>query len=562
MFSVLPAPVSSRTPLPTQRRVLRPRYVIALLVAFAVMAATATAIVSKPRSEAAVLVENFAHALDERNVAAAAALTSYPNAAAQTITQMFDGLGPTGVSSTRMSQYIGLDETSGFFTLDTTWTFGEPRGGDTRQWHFTTQGSTRKLAVGWKISWAPEILAPDLGNGRTVAFTRTDAPAPTVLDASGEPMMSEQAIARVDLDPAAMTDPASTTQQLADVIDVVAPLITSETMLAELAAAQGKPVTAVTLRADDYAVLEDDLRAIPGVTLYTEPRLIAADRRLNSPLLDSLRNVWQQTRDDTAGWAVDVASPDGTSSRKAGFQGPGAPDIASTVDSGVQLAAETAVVSVGTPASIVAITPSTGAVVAVAQNSYANELGTPALNHLYPAGTVSELIDASASMQGSDFSTAARQFGLGTSYSLPGADVVTASLPDGRSRSDQFRSASSSSKQDAMAVTPFGLAEMAAAISRGSAPAPMIVNGRPASVSSDGGPVDPAVLARVRSSMTELDGHTDVRGLGGGNAEDDHWYVATRGDLAFAVLVENAGDADQAVRMTNLLLQEMASPTE
>jgi hypothetical protein len=561
MFSVLPAPVSSRTPLPLRRRSIRPRYVIALLAAFAVMAAMATAIVSKPRSEAAIMVENFTHALDERNVAAAAALTSYPNAAAQTITQMFDGLGPDGTSSTRMSQYIGLDETSGFFTLDTTWTFGEPRGADTRQWHFTTQGSTRKLAVGWKISWAPEILAPDLGNGRTVAYTRTDAPAPKVLDASGEPMMTEQAIARVDLDPAKMPDPASTTQQLADVIDVVAPLITSETMLADLAAAQGKSITAVTLRADDYAVLEDDLRAIPGVALYTEPRLIAGDRRLNSPLLDSLRSVWQQSRDDTAGWAVDVASPDGTSSRKAGFQGPGAPDIASTVDSGVQLAAETAVVSVGTPASIVVMKPSTGAVVAVAQNSYANELGTPALNHLYPAGTVSELVDAAATMQGSDFSTAARQFGLGTSYSLPGADVVTASLPDGRTRSDQFRSASSS-KQDAMAVTPFGLAEMAAAISRGSAPAPMIVGGRPASVSSDGGPVDPAVLARVRSSMTPLAGHPDVRGLDGGNADDDRWYVAAKGDLAISVLVENAGDADQAVRMTDLLLQEMASPSE
>ena len=96
-----------------------------------------------------------------------------------------------------------------------------------------------------------------------------------------------------------------------------------------------------------------------------------------------------------------------------------------------------------------------------------------------------------------------------------------------------------------MSVTPFGLAQMGASIVRGSAPAPMIVNGSPATVSSDGGAVPADVLTRVRSGMSPLDGHPDVRGLDGGNSADDRWYVATAGDLAISVLVENAGDADQ-----------------
>ncbi|MBY6677152.1 penicillin-binding protein [Rhodococcus sp. BP-332] len=545
--------------------VLRSRYVVALLAVFVSLATVASFVVNKPRSEAAVLVDRFVAALDQRDVAAAAALTSYPNAAAHTIGAMFDSMGP-GVSTSRMSQYIGLDDESGFFTVDSTWSFGEPRGQDSREWRVTTQGSTRKLGVGWRISWDPSILAPELRAGGSVRYARTDAPAPRVLDASGAVMMAEQNVASVRLDPSATSDLADTTSRLADVIDVVAPLITSESLQADVAADPGAVITAVNLRADDYAVLEDDLRAIPGVVLYAEPKLIAGDRRLTSPVLDSLRTVWQDSRDATAGWAVEVADTDGETTRLAGFQGPGSPDITSTLDPAVQLAAETAAVSVGTPASIVVMKPSTGAVVATAQNSYANDEGTPAFTGLYPAGTLVDVIQASADRQKIGFSDAARQFGLGTSFDIPGLDAVTASLPDGQSAVDQFRGVSRTSSVSGMTVTPFGLAEMAAAVARGSAPAPMIVGGAPATVSGAGSPVAPAVLTSLRNTLRDnarSEGVSDpsVTGLAGDNG-DDRWFLGTKGDLAFAVYIEDADGTDAAARMTNMLMREMASPSE
>ncbi|PSJ19710.1 penicillin-binding protein, partial [Halomonas sp. ND22Bw] len=83
----------------------------------------------------------------------------------------------------------------------------------------------------------------------------------------------------------------------------------------------------------------------------------------------------QANRDATAGWAVNLVEPNGFPIKQAGFQGPPGPDVAATLDSHAQLAAIEAVVSAGTPAAIVAIRPSDGAILAAAQNKQAIEQG-------------------------------------------------------------------------------------------------------------------------------------------------------------------------------------------
>ncbi len=316
----------------------------------------------EPQSEAENMAAAFVDALNKRDIAAAAAMTTYPNAAAASLTQMFDGLAADGASTSEfeLGQFVDLSDESGFFTLDSDWNFGEGK-----DWQYSTRGSAKKLSVGWRISWEPDVLAPDLLPDNSVSYVRTDAAPPLVFDAAQNVLMNERTINAILLDPAQTPDPAASAAQLADVIDVVAPLITADSMLSELAASAGNSILAVNLRDDDFAVLEDDLRAIPGVVVTQTPKLIAGDRRITSPLLDSLRSAWQQNRDATAGWAVDVVNGDGSLTRQAGFQGPGGPDLHATLDPRIQLAAEEAVVSVGTAASIVAIAPSTGAIVAV-----------------------------------------------------------------------------------------------------------------------------------------------------------------------------------------------------
>lgn len=505
----------------------------------------------EPQSEAENMADAFVGALNDRDIAAAAAMTTYPNAAAASLTQMFDGLAADGASTGEfeLGQFVDLSDEFGFFTLDSDWNFGEGK-----DWQYSTRGSAKKLSVGWRIAWEPDVLAPDLLPDNAVRYVRTDAAPPLVFDSAQNVLMNERTINAILLDPAQTPDPAASAAQLADVIDVVAPLITADTLMSDLAESAGSSILAVNLRDDDFAVLESDLRAIPGVVVTQTPKLIAGDRRITSPLLDSLRSAWQQNRDATAGWAVDVVNADGSLTRQAGFQGPGGPDLHATLDPRIQLAAEEAVVSVGTAASIVAISPSTGAIVAAAQNSYANEQGQIAFSAMYPAGSLSDLLTAG----GVDASSV----GLGVNYAMPGLDAYTGALPSDNSAIERIRTVGNETSE--LSVTPFGLAQLSASIARGASPTPSIVVGQPATADREPGALPPVALENVRTLLQNsahdrgLGGYAGLAGFAGASA-DDRWFLGNRNDLAFAVYIEDAGDDDQAVRMSTKLLDEIDS---
>ncbi|WP_137723129.1 NTF2-like N-terminal transpeptidase domain-containing protein [Prescottella subtropica] len=555
----------------TSRRVRRS---CATALPLAVVAVVAAALVScvGPKSEqsAQSVVAGFVQALNDRDAEAAAALTSYPNAAEDTIEQMFDGLDAKE-SRWSVAQFMELNGDSGFFTVDAAWNFG-----DGKDWSYYTDGGVRKLSVGWRVSWDPSLLAPELGNGRSIRYERTDAAPPHVFDGTGAPLLAEQTINAIVLDPATMPDPAATTDRVAKALEPVAPLVTADSMRQQLAQKPGEQVTAVLLRDQDYQYLEKDLAGIPGVIVDKQPKLITTDRRVSTPLLDPLRTVWQQNRDATAGWAVNVVDHDGTRHQQAGYQGPPGPDIKSTLDSRMQLAAENAVVSAGTPAVIVAIRPSTGAIVFAAQNNQAIEQGPIAFTGLYPAGNSLDLVRRAAAVQAGtdpgnvsdgDLERAGRQLGLGLHYEMPGLDPETAVLTASQSQVDQVMKSRNGTTEQ---VSPFGLAMVAASVARGSVPMPTMVEGQQATADNVEEPLPTDVIEQLRTTMRDdvqkgnasfLKGHPDLVGTAAGN-DTDRWFYGYRGDLAFAVFVADADGGDRAVKMTDLLMKELAKPME
>ncbi|WP_084721739.1 NTF2-like N-terminal transpeptidase domain-containing protein [Rhodococcus marinonascens] len=545
----------------------RKNYVIALSSGVVLAVILGSCVLSKDKSEAQSVVDEFVSALNEGDAAAAAAQTSYPNAAESAIQQMFDGLNPKDTTFD-LTQFMDLGPKTGFFSVAAAWRFGEDK-----EWNYQVQGGVRNLSVGWRISWDPSILAPDMGSGRTVRYDRTDAAPPRVFDATGALLLNEQTINAITLDPATMPDPVATTRRLEEVLEPVAPLVTSDMMMAELAADPHEQVTAVLLRDQDYLYLEEDLN-IPGVIVIKTPKLITADRRITTPLLDPLRNVWQANRDVTAGWAVHLVDPRGTLIPQAGFQGPPGPDIHATIDSHIQLASEEAVVSVGTPAAIVLIQPSTGAVLAAAQNNQAMEEGSIAFEGLYPAGSNLDLVKKAAALQkGVDPSSlsieevdkAGNQLGLGMNWKVPGLDHQTAAFTAEQSGVSKVMNRKSS---DLPAVTPFGMAMVAASIARGSAPTPVIVHGQPGSTEVEAEPLPAHVNDQLRGIMRDsvvrggasyLKGHPDLLAMSGVSG-DDRWVYGSRGDLAFAIFVADADGGDRAIKMTDKLFREMAKP--
>ena len=478
--------------------------------------------------------QRFADALSSGDVQAAADLTSDPAAASTAITAMLDGLNAQGRSFT-------VSENGDAFTLAADWSFG-----DGKQWQYSTEGRVD----GDVIAWDPAVLAPGLAAGSTVRFTPTSGTPAEVRASDGQPIMTQQVVTLVDVQA-----PADTAA-LARLLNPIVPTITAESLGADLGKSDGKPITAVALREQDVEPVRDQLAAVPGVELVQQTRLLTVDRALSSPVLADLTTVWQAQQDESAGWAVQLVNADGTARRLAGQDAAPVPDIDTTLDLRLQTRAEDALASVPQPAAIVALRPSTGAVLAVAQNAPADAQGAIALTGLYPPGSTFKTVTTSAALQAGKVTPdtvlpcpgteniegrqipnddnfdlgsvplhsafahscnttmgrlavslppdalqqAALQFGLGVDYVTPGLTTVTGTVPTAQTPAERVESAIG---QGAVTASPFGMALVAASIANGTTPAPTMIVGKPGVADRSVTPTPADVDAALRSMMRE-----------------------------------------------------------
>ncbi|BDU01334.1 penicillin-binding transpeptidase domain-containing protein [Nocardia sputorum] len=480
----------------------------------------------------------FAEALNSDDIAAAAALTDNPAAASDTLGALYEGLGKDVRFEVRSVGDNG-------FALAATWKLGDD---GKSEWTYTTDGTAHDDGNGWRVKWDPATVAPGLAAG-PLSYSRV-YPAPArILDAAGGELMTEQIVTLVNIAPSADL-PA-----VADLLGPLAPGLSAQSLQAELAAAQGKPVTAITLRETDLAPIRDRLSALPGVTLAPQTRLLTTDKALAAPTLSGLAELWQQSADAHAGWAVRAQTPQGTE-RVAGTDPTPTADIATTLDLGVQRAAEAALAPVAQPAAIVALRPSTGEVVAVAQNAPADAQGPIALTGLYPPGSTFKTVTVSAALQAGSvtpdtvlpcpgtaniegrripndnnfdlgsvplhtafarscnttmgslavrlpadaLTKAAAQLGLGIDYVTPGLTTVTGKVPAAGTSAQRVESAIG---QGQVTASPFGMALVAASIARGAVPAPTLVAGKPGTPDRTPDALPPQVDDQLKAMMRE-----------------------------------------------------------
>ncbi len=124
----------------------RVRRSCAIAVPLGLVAVLAVTLVScvgdKSDASAQSVVTGFVDALNDRDAEAAAELTSYPNAAEESIQQMFDGLDAKE-STWTLAQFMELNGDSGFFTVDAAWNFGEGK-----DWSYFVDGGVRSWPWG------------------------------------------------------------------------------------------------------------------------------------------------------------------------------------------------------------------------------------------------------------------------------------------------------------------------------------------------------------------------------------------------------------------------------
>ncbi|MGH3759562.1 penicillin-binding transpeptidase domain-containing protein [Actinophytocola sp.] len=165
--------------------------------------------------------------------------------------------------------------------------------------------------------------------------------------------------------------------------------------------------------------------------------------------------------------------------------------------------------------------------------------------------------ELAAKLEPSALTDTARRLGLGADFVMSGATTVTGSVPPA---TNVVERAEDGFGQGKVVASPFGMALVASTVAAGTMPTPTLLAGsRTESDTVDPEPVDPQVLTAMHAMMREVTQRTsalapypDVRGKTGtaqfGDGKRAHgWYVGFRDDLAFAILITDAGQSAKAV---------------
>lgn len=512
--------------------------------------------------------------------AAAGRLTDAPRRASAGL-----AAAAAGLSATRVSFEPGAPRPVGAATAAVPFTARWTISGVLRPWTYTGRLAMRKPAHGdWQVHWEPADVHPRLTAGSKLVAERTLPDRAPIRDASGAALFTKADVVAVGIEPKLVKDLPS----LASLLSTTLGVETGPLVAAVKAAKPDAFVPVITLRRSAYEKVKPKIYSAPGTVFQAGTRELApsglapyllgkvgpatADilTKLGPGYLGSdqvgtsgLQAALNPTLTGSAGATIAAVSttdsnvaPDGQTStptqtvldRIAPI--PGKP-VTTTLDRRVQAAADAALANVPQPTAIVAIRPSTGAILADAESPSAPfDIG---LAGRYPAGstfkivTVTSLLErggvpssaalpcpGSVSVDGkiihnensfdlgsvslqtafahscnttfaslaqkldpTDLPTTAKQFGIGSGWTLP-VPVFTGSLPTPADRTEQAVDAIG---QGRVLVSPLSMAVAAAAVARGSTPTPTLVEGKPAVARHPFISPPAAVLRAVRPFM-------------------------------------------------------------
>jgi len=281
-------------------------------------------------------------------------------------------------------------------------------------WTYETHAKlTRGDDDAWVAAWSPTLLAPDLNAAEVLKVQRTPAPRAEVLGAGGVPIIQPRPVNRVGIDKTHVTDPAAqdtSARQLAGVLGM-----NQDDFAAKVAAAGPKAfVEAIVLRDGDPSYDLDKIRLISGVSAIPDTLPLAPSRGFARAILggvgDATAEIVEKSHGAVAagdltglsglerqydaqlrgfpGLTIEASSADGVTVRKLYDHAPvpGTP-LQTTLDIGLQQAAENVLVGVAPASAVVAIRPSTGDVLAAASGDGSKGMSTATLGQFAPGST-------------------------------------------------------------------------------------------------------------------------------------------------------------------------------
>lgn len=271
-------------------------------------------------------------------------------------------------------------------TYDWTWTLPDDAG----TWEYTTTATLTKGEDGWAPQLTPAALGPDLEDGETLAVHAVDPELGTITDRDGTQLYGPRDVKVLGLDKSQL----SADQLDSSARDLAAALGTDADRYAESVAGAGEEafVPALTIRVSDEG--EYDLAKagqVPGFHALEEQRPLAVERDYAPGVLGSLREATAedveksggeiQAGDQVATGGVLAAEQDailGTSGLEivatGGEQERPLHEVApvagttvrTTLDDDLQRRATAAIADEDSPSAVIALSASTGDVLAAA----------------------------------------------------------------------------------------------------------------------------------------------------------------------------------------------------
>jgi hypothetical protein len=522
---------------------------VGVLTAVVVVGAVAMlpACTPKPNGPAPT-AEKFFAALATGDTGTASQLSDKPEEARAALNAAWAGLQATSLDAKILgSKYF---EDTGSVNYRYTWQLPKKR-----TWSYAGQLNMVREEGKWQVRWSATGLHPKLGEHQTFAL-RADPPRrASVNELGGTDILVPGNLYHYELDGGQAGNSLMPTARA--VADALRPF--DDTMdaqrLAEEASSSAKPLELITLRQSDHDRVAPAIGGLPGVVVTPQADLLPTDDNFAPDIVSQVKKAVIDELDGEAGWRVVTVNQNGADVDILNeVPGAPAPSISISLDRNVQDAAQRAVNGQGRKAMLVVLKPSTGEILAVAQNPAADADGPAATTGLYPPGSTFKIITAGAAidrdmatpntmlgcpgqaeigqrvipnyggfdlgvvpmsrafasscnttfaelasrMPPTGLTVAASQYGIGPDYQVEGITTVSGSVPPTVNLAERTEDGFGQGK---VLVSPFGMALAAATVAAGKTPVPTLIEGRQTVVTGDQKPITPLMLDGLRPMM-------------------------------------------------------------
>jgi cell division protein FtsI/penicillin-binding protein 2 len=365
-----------------------------------------------PRPGAEPTVQAFLLAWENGQYATAAGLTTgAPAGVAAALQDAYRDVGAAALTLTMRN--VTQQANSATARFDASVNLG--RGGP--PWNYRGSFHLRRVGSDWKVVWSPALIAPGLRPGLRLAVVSTVPERAQLLDAEGAPLAPLSLVYTVGVVPDHLKDPAQTANGLAKATGLAASQV-----LGWITEAPGAGfLELVRFTPAGYHRVSRELSGVPG--LMIERQRLRLFNSIAGPVsgvvggeassllqvegipyrpgttvgLSGLQQAFQRTLVGSPATEVVVENAAGhvvsVEQRWAGR--PGA-DVRTTINASVQEAANRAVQSAPGSAAIVAISPTTGQVLAVAQRDARDMPQIQALSGKYQPGQAFTIVSTAA----------------------------------------------------------------------------------------------------------------------------------------------------------------------